>query len=167
MERLGQLELMCERLYNARDHDERSAAEQALQSFSMNADYIPECQFILDNSNSPYAQHLASSSLIKQVSSHSLTPELKSNISKFLISMFWEEYFFSFNMEERNFRSTIILLFIWNVFFFRELRAHISCQQRSWNTVICLFFIDPTLVPLNKACLVGRWQAKGNCCRSF
>lgn len=82
MESLAQLEALCERLYNSQDHAERSRVEQTLVVFSTNVEYISQCQYILDNSSSPYAQLLASSSLVKQVSEHSLPTQLRVDISE-------------------------------------------------------------------------------------
>ena len=40
---------------------------QTLQCFWTSPEYISQCQFVLDNSQHPYAQLLASSSLVRQV----------------------------------------------------------------------------------------------------
>ena len=80
MESLAQLEVLCERLYNSQDSAERAHAENTLKCFSVNADYIPQCQFILDNALTPYALMLASSSLLKQVTEHSLSLQLRLDI---------------------------------------------------------------------------------------
>ena len=82
MESLAQLEALCERLYNSQDPAERSRVEQTLLVFSTNVEYISQCQYVLDNSSSPYAQLLASSSLVKQVSDHSLPIQLRVDIRK-------------------------------------------------------------------------------------
>lgn len=81
MESLAQLEALCERLYNSQDSAERAHAENALKCFSTNTDYISQCQYILDNSLTPYALMLASSSLLKQVTEHSLSLQLRLDIS--------------------------------------------------------------------------------------
>ena len=99
MESLAQLEILCERLYNSQDSSERSHAESTLQCFSVNTDYISQCQYILDNTSSPYAQMLASSSLLKQVTDHTLTLQLRLDISKIfhflLLSVSFSFYGFS------------------------------------------------------------------------
>ena len=84
MENLAQLEALCERLYNSQDPAERSHSEQALLCFSTNQEYIQQCQFILDSSSSPYAQLLASSSLVKQVTDQILPVQLRLDIRKYL-----------------------------------------------------------------------------------
>ncbi|KAG6791181.1 hypothetical protein POTOM_000293 [Populus tomentosa] len=61
MESLAQLEALCERLYNSQDSAERAHAENALKCFSVNTDYISQCQYILDNASTPYSLMLASS----------------------------------------------------------------------------------------------------------
>lgn len=86
MESLSQLEGLCERLYKSQDPVERSHAEQTLQVFSLNTDYIAQCQYILDNSESPYAQLLASSSLVKQVTDHVLSVQLRMDIRNYVIA---------------------------------------------------------------------------------
>lgn len=86
MESLQQLEALCERLYNSQDSAERAHAENTLRCFSMNTEYIPQCQYILDNALTPYALMLASSSLLKQVTDHSLQLQLRVDIRNYLIN---------------------------------------------------------------------------------
>ncbi|KAK4414267.1 Exportin-7 [Sesamum alatum] len=86
MESLAQLEVLCERLYNSQDSAERTHAENTLKCFSTNIDYISQCQYILDNALTPYALMLASSSLLKQVTEHSLSLQLRLDIRNYLIS---------------------------------------------------------------------------------
>ncbi|XP_051118324.1 uncharacterized protein LOC127242236 isoform X2 [Andrographis paniculata] len=86
MESLAQLEVLCERLYNSQDTAERMHAENTLKCFSTNIDYISQCQFILDNALTPYALMLASSSLLKQVTEHSLSLQLRLDIRNYLIN---------------------------------------------------------------------------------
>ncbi|KAK8928464.1 hypothetical protein KSP39_PZI017721 [Platanthera zijinensis] len=86
MESLAQLEALCERLYNSLDSAERAHAETTLKCFSMNTEYITQCQYILDNALTPYALMLASSSLLKQVTDHSLSLQLRLDIRNYVIS---------------------------------------------------------------------------------
>ncbi|XP_021714703.1 exportin-7-like isoform X2 [Chenopodium quinoa] len=86
MESLQQLEALCERLYNSQDSAERAHAENTLKCFSMNSEYIPQCQYILDNALTPYALMLASSSLLKQVTDQSLSLQLRLDIRNYLIN---------------------------------------------------------------------------------
>lgn len=86
MEGLAQLEALCERLYNSQDSAERAHAESTLKCFSVNIDYISQCQYILDNALTPYALMLASSSLLKQVTEHSLSLQLRLDIRNYLIN---------------------------------------------------------------------------------
>ncbi|EYU26917.1 hypothetical protein ABFS83_02G107800 [Erythranthe nasuta] len=86
MESLVQLEVLCERLYNSQDSAERTHAENTLKCFSTNVDYISQCQYILDNALTPYALMLASSSLLKQVTEHSLSLQLRLDIRNYLIN---------------------------------------------------------------------------------
>lgn len=86
METLAQLEAMCERLYNSQDSVERAHAESTLKCFSLNTEYISQCQYVLDNASSPYALMLASSSLLKQVTEQSLPLQLRIDIRNYLIN---------------------------------------------------------------------------------
>ena len=83
---LAQLEALCERLYNSQDSVERAHAENTLKCFSVNTDYISQCQYILDHALTPYALMLASSSLLKQVTNHSLALQLRLDIRIFRVS---------------------------------------------------------------------------------
>lgn len=85
MESLAQLEALCERLYNSQDSAERAHAESTLKCFSLSTEYISQCQYILDNALTPYALMLASSSLLKQVTEHSLSLQLRLDIRNTLI----------------------------------------------------------------------------------
>ncbi|KAK8986884.1 hypothetical protein V6N11_055203 [Hibiscus sabdariffa] len=86
MENLAQLEALCERLYNSQDSAERTHAENTLKCFSVNTDYISQCQFILENALTPYALMLASSSLLKQVTDHSLALNLRLDIWSYIFN---------------------------------------------------------------------------------
>lgn len=75
---LTQVEALCETLYTgvpAKLAGEsapvsRNDAQQRLLSLQSNAEYIPQCQYILDNSNSQYARLVASNSLIELITIH-------------------------------------------------------------------------------------------------
>lgn len=84
MESLAQLEALCERLYNSQDSAERAHVENTLKCFSVNTEYISQCQYILDHALTPYALMLASSSLLKQVTEHTLALQLRLDISSLL-----------------------------------------------------------------------------------
>jgi len=79
-EQLPQLERMCEELYTSSNADERKQAEHMLKVFSTNPEYATQCQMILQNSTSPYAQLLASSSLVRLVTDHFLPANVKTDI---------------------------------------------------------------------------------------
>jgi exportin-7 len=85
---LAQLEALCERLYNSQDSVERAHAENTLKCFSMNTEYISQCQYILDHALTPYALMLASSSLLKQVTEHSLALKLRLDICNLSFFLF-------------------------------------------------------------------------------
>ncbi|CAL9096390.1 unnamed protein product [Musa textilis] len=86
MESLAHLEALCERLYTSQDSVERAHAESTLKCFSVNPDYISQCQYILDNALTPYALMLASSSLLKQAMEHSLSLKLRLDIRIYVIN---------------------------------------------------------------------------------
>jgi len=75
---LAQVESLCETLYTgvpakfdgASEPVSRQEAQQRLLSLQSNAEYIPQCQYILDNSNSQYARLVASNSLIELITIH-------------------------------------------------------------------------------------------------
>ncbi|XAR48328.1 hypothetical protein NMG60_11031105 [Bertholletia excelsa] len=86
MESLAQLEALCERLYKSQDSAERAHAENTLKCFSVNTNYISQCQYILDNALTPYALMLAGSSLLKQVTEKRLPLQLRLDIRNYLIN---------------------------------------------------------------------------------
>lgn len=67
---LVQVEALCETLYNSADETARSHAQNQLLSLQTSAERIPQCQYILDNSENAYALLLASSSLTRLISNH-------------------------------------------------------------------------------------------------
>lgn len=73
---LAQVEALCETLYTGvpakleNGTVSRQEAQQRLLSLQSNAEYIPQCQYILDHSNSQYARLVASNSLIELISTH-------------------------------------------------------------------------------------------------
>ncbi|KAK9818400.1 hypothetical protein WJX72_012091 [[Myrmecia] bisecta] len=85
-QQLPQLEALCERLYNSQDPQERSQAEQFLRVFGLSTEYVAHCKAILDSSQSAYAQHLASSSLIKVITEHTLSTPVKLEMRNYFLS---------------------------------------------------------------------------------
>lgn len=73
---LAQVEALCEALYSgvpAKVGNEtigQQEAQQRLLSLQSSAEFIPQCQYILDNSNSQYARLVASNSLIELITVH-------------------------------------------------------------------------------------------------
>jgi exportin-7 len=68
---LLRIEQLCEQLYAAHDAAARTAAEALLLPFS-NSSYqcMPQCTWILDNSQAPFAQKFAAWTLTKVVTAH-------------------------------------------------------------------------------------------------
>ncbi|KAJ0400499.1 hypothetical protein P43SY_006678 [Pythium insidiosum] len=67
---LQTLETLCSALYESVHESERAHAQQAVLVLQSSAEYIPQCQYVLDNSTSPYALLVASSSLTKLITTH-------------------------------------------------------------------------------------------------
>ena len=74
---LKQVEALCETLYSGvptttpeGENVTRQEAQQRLLSLQTSADYIPQCQYILDNSKSQYARLVATNSLTELISVH-------------------------------------------------------------------------------------------------
>lgn len=86
LQQLPQLEALCQRLYNAESPSERAHAEQVLRPFSQSTEYVPHCKAILDSSRSPYAQHLASSSLLKLLTEHTLSPAVRLDMKNYFLA---------------------------------------------------------------------------------
>lgn len=62
-----QLELFCKQFYECTDPSIRSKAEKILFEFLDDRDALQKCQILLDRSDSPYSQLLASTTLTKLV----------------------------------------------------------------------------------------------------
>lgn len=63
LNQLQQVEKLCSALYTGTSSVLRAEAQQQLLTLQSSIDFIPQCQFILDNSKNPYAQLVATSSL--------------------------------------------------------------------------------------------------------
>jgi exportin-7 len=94
-QQLAQVEALCETLYtgipSAGDGGEpvtRQEAQQRLLSLQSSADYIPQCQYILDNSNSQYARLVATNSLTELITVHwnSFTIPQRIDIRNYVLS---------------------------------------------------------------------------------
>jgi exportin-7 len=57
-------------LYNSENEGDRQNAQQQLLSLQSSANYIPQCQYILDNSQSSYALFVASSALTRLITQY-------------------------------------------------------------------------------------------------
>lgn len=76
-QQLAQVESLCETLYTgapSKGEDghpiSRADAQARLLSLQSSADYIPQCQYILDNSSSMYARLVASNSLTELITNY-------------------------------------------------------------------------------------------------
>lgn len=82
---LSQVEALCHALFLGTSAVQRTEAQQQLLTLQSSSEYIPQCQFILDNSSQPYAQLMASSSL------------------EILVTQFWNNFSSSQKLEIRNY----------------------------------------------------------------
>jgi exportin-7 len=76
-QQLKQVESLCETLYmgtpsigESGETITRQEAQSRLLSLQSSADYIPQCQYILDHSSSQYARVVASNSLTELITTH-------------------------------------------------------------------------------------------------
>jgi exportin-7 len=83
---LPQLEVCCERLYKAQDPNERSNAEQCLRPFTTSTEFTPHLRTILDNSDNPYAQCFASSSLLTVITEQAVRADVKLDIRNYFFN---------------------------------------------------------------------------------
>ena len=82
---ITQVENLCNALYLGSSAVQRSEAQTQLLTLQSSAEYIPQCQFILDNSQQPYAQLMASTSL------------------EILITQFWNNFSAEQKLDIRNY----------------------------------------------------------------
>lgn len=85
---LSHIEGLCEALYNGTSTEARADAQAQLLTLQSSAEFIPQCQFILDNSTQPYAQLLASSSLESLITQfwNNFTSEQKLELRNYILS---------------------------------------------------------------------------------
>ena len=82
---LASVEAFCHALYVGADASQRTEAQSQLLTLQSSADFMPQCQYILDNSKQPYAQLLASTSL------------------ETLVTKFWNRFNNDYKAEMRNY----------------------------------------------------------------
>ena len=84
---LAQVEKLCQALYTGTSSSLRAEAQQQLLTLQSTVDFIPQCQFILENSSLPYAQLVATSSLESLVTQfwNSFTVEQKLDVRNFIL----------------------------------------------------------------------------------
>ncbi|TDH72778.1 hypothetical protein CCR75_000536 [Bremia lactucae] len=84
---LRELETLCRVLYESTNEVERAHAQQAVLILQSSAEYIPQCQYVLDNSSSPYALLVASNSLTKLITTHwnNFTPPQRVDIRNYVL----------------------------------------------------------------------------------
>ena len=85
LNQLAQVESLCQALYAGTSTTLRTEAQKQLLQLTTTAEYIPQCQFILDNSTQAYAQVVASTSL------------------ETLITQYWNNFTLEQKIELRNY----------------------------------------------------------------
>lgn len=85
LNQLASVEAFCDALYQGADAGRRAEAQSQLLTLQSSADFMPQCQYILDNSQQPYAQLLASTSL------------------ETLVTQFWNHFSSDYKVEMRNY----------------------------------------------------------------
>lgn len=93
---LRELETLCRVLYESGNEAERAHAQQSVLILQSSAEYIPQCQYVLDNSSSPYALLVASTSLTKLITSHWNNFTTPQRVDIRACNTFLRQYFFSF-----------------------------------------------------------------------
>ena len=92
---LKQVEALCETLYTGMpttgengEQISRNEAQQRLMSLQQSAEYIPQCQYILDNSQSQFARLVATNSLTELITTHwnSFTVPQRIDIRNYVLS---------------------------------------------------------------------------------
>ncbi|CAN0190163.1 unnamed protein product, partial [Phaeothamnion confervicola] len=88
---LAQVESLCDALYNTVDENSRQQAQNQLLSLQSSPEYIPQCQYILNNSKSAYALNLAANSLTHLVTTHwnSFTPAQRVELRNYINQYLW------------------------------------------------------------------------------
>lgn len=82
---LAQVENLCRALYEGNSATQRAEAQVSLLALQSSVDFLPQCQYILDNSSLAYAQLLASTSL------------------EVLITQYWNKFTVEQKVEIRNY----------------------------------------------------------------
>lgn len=86
-QKLLQLEVFADKLFGSASPQERDEAQKALVGFSSQVEFIQECKFLLDNSRNNMALLLASSSMLKLLTSfwNSITSEQAMEMKNYII----------------------------------------------------------------------------------
>ena len=113
---LAQLEGLCHTFYESGSQAEKKSAQQSLLVLQSSAEYIPQCQYVLDNSTNSYALLVASNSLTKLISTH------------------WNNFTSSQRVDIRKLYQSLILS---KGCLCRKLRPFLPCPKRSDYGKVC------------------------------
>ena len=90
---LRQIETLSEVLFGQQAGVDRASAQQQLMVLQSSADYIPQCQYILDYSSSPFAHLVAADSLEKLITQYwnNFTVDQKVDIQNYVLNYLGEK----------------------------------------------------------------------------
>lgn len=80
-------EQCCEGLYNPRDAEARQQAEALLHTYASNPEYYQQAKAVVENSSSPYAQHLAVTGLVKLMTGANSSSQRRLELRNVVLNM--------------------------------------------------------------------------------
>jgi len=91
---LLELERLCNIVYMGTEPAAMADAERQITELKNSTEFIPQCQFILDNSSNPYAQHLAAQALETLVTKYwsNFTNEQRIDMRNYILSYLTSKY---------------------------------------------------------------------------
>lgn len=89
-----ELERLCTIVYMGTEPAAMADAERQITELKNSTEFIPQCQFILDNSTNPYAQHLAAQALETLVTKYwsNFTNEQRIDMRNYILSYLTSKY---------------------------------------------------------------------------
>ena len=97
---LLELERLCNIVYLGTEPAAMAEAERQITELKNSTEFIPQCQFILDTSNNPYAQHLAAQALETLVTKYwsNFSNEQRIDMRNYILSYMTSKYLEPFVM---------------------------------------------------------------------
>ncbi|CAG9462330.1 unnamed protein product [Pedinophyceae sp. YPF-701] len=88
---IAEVEAICQALYTAHQPAERAKAENAVAYFTSSVDAIPDSQKVLEQSSSPYAQHMAASAILQLITEVPISPQGKLELRGWALSLLYNK----------------------------------------------------------------------------